>query len=72
MFGDEVIIETGLEVGEKVAAEGSFKIKYPGMLVTLPPAQGNGAPGDAKSGGEKTGGEKAAHDTPNADGHKGN
>ena len=37
-IGDEVVIESGLEVGETVAAEGSFKIKYPGMLVTLPQA----------------------------------
>lgn len=39
VLGDEVVVESGLQAGEKVAADGSFKIKYPGMLVTLPHEQ---------------------------------
>jgi membrane fusion protein (multidrug efflux system) len=34
MLGDEVVIEGGLEAGERVAATGSFKL-YPGALVAL-------------------------------------
>ncbi len=45
VLGDEVVVESGLETGEKVAADGSFKIKYPGMLVTLPKEQAAGNPG---------------------------
>tara|TARA_R110002096_G_scaffold36045_10_gene101129 strand:+ start:6102 stop:7256 length:1155 start_codon:yes stop_codon:yes gene_type:complete len=46
-IGDQVIIESGLEVGELIAAEGSFKIKYPGMLVTLPQQASPGGGADA-------------------------
>ncbi|MCB9878945.1 MAG: efflux RND transporter periplasmic adaptor subunit [Planctomycetes bacterium] len=41
-IGDEIVVESGLEAGEKVAAEGSFKIKYPGMLILLSGAPGQG------------------------------
>jgi membrane fusion protein (multidrug efflux system) len=34
MLGDEVVIESGLEAGERVAATGSFKL-YPGALVAV-------------------------------------
>jgi len=40
VIGDDVVIESGVEVGETVAAAGSFKIKYEGMLALLP-HQGN-------------------------------
>jgi membrane fusion protein (multidrug efflux system) len=39
VLGDEVAIESGLEVGEQVATGGSFKLRE-GVLVALPHAAG--------------------------------
>ena len=39
MQGDEAIIESGLTVGEKVAASGSFKLRDSALVAVLPEAQ---------------------------------
>ncbi len=41
VLGDEVVIESGLEAGERVAASGSFKL-HEGVLVAFPPEPDDG------------------------------
>jgi membrane fusion protein (multidrug efflux system) len=44
VLGDEVVIRSGLQAGEQVAASGSFKLRD-GLLVAVAgaPAEGHGA-----------------------------
>jgi membrane fusion protein (multidrug efflux system) len=39
MSGDEIVVASGLEVGERVAASGSFKLREAALVVAEKPAQ---------------------------------
>jgi len=48
LLGDEVVIASGLALGERVAASGSFKLRESALVAVAPAAgQPNGAPNGA-------------------------
>jgi membrane fusion protein (multidrug efflux system) len=50
--GDEVVIASGIEAGERVAASGAFKLREAALVALLQPALAQGAGGGAAAGGK--------------------
>jgi membrane fusion protein (multidrug efflux system) len=50
MLGDEVVIHTGLSVGERVATSGSFKLRDAVLVVIAADPEGRGGPGQVMVG----------------------